>query len=150
MHEQELPLFFVRLIDKRERKRIYNALAPLNKYDDYWLAEKSDKENNEATKKELIEFFRIYSQCKPEKEVKITSTYSYYSFYTNFMLMRKAVIEEKYAVACHELLTICAFDSILQRRIYICLMGLYHDYLEESDHGSEQAVLQAQKDIKRG
>lgn len=37
MHKQKLPLFFVRLIGKRERKQIYSVLAPLNKYDSYDL-----------------------------------------------------------------------------------------------------------------
>lgn len=128
---------YIRYIDKRRlRKRLSVVLKGCEEFDRL-----NAPHDEEKAKSALIDFFDVLLTEKPDRKLKIGR--SYYSFYLNLMPLRQALIEKKYALACHELLTLCAYEPYMQHRIYSCLAGIYRDYLEENnelDGNTEKSV----------
>lgn len=124
MDEKFLHPIYTRYIDNRKQKRRLSAvLKACEEFDSPFVTHNEDK-----AKSALVDFFSVLLKEKPDKKLKISR--SYYSFYFNLLPLRRALSEKKYALACHELLTLCAYEPYMQYRIYTCLLGLYRDYLE--------------------
>ena len=107
-------------------KQIEKLLVECKKYD------RLDTLHDESAAREaLIHFFEGFIKIKPDKVLKIQRCGSYYSFYINLIPLRNALSESRYSLACHELITLAFYEPILQKRIYICLIMLYREFLEE-------------------
>lgn len=88
--------------------------------------------DEEKAKSALLNFFSVLKTIKADKTLKVSSSRGgYYSFMRNMIPFIKALNKEKYALACHELQTLCHYEPILQQCIYCNLMFLYRKYLEE-------------------
>lgn len=119
------PIYTNQIDSRRQKRRLSAVLKGCEKFDNYY----SPRAENEKARAALVDFFVTLLKEKPDRKPKINR--SYYSFYINLLPLRQALIEKKYALACHELLTLCAYEPYMQHRIYACLAGLYRDYLEE-------------------
>lgn len=112
---------------RTERKyiRLWNIVTKW----DFSEAAFGKKCNEEAAKAELINFFEILRRCRPEKKLNLGLRTGYYSFLINFIPLAIALDSGKYALACHELQTLLAYEPVLQERIYWNLLRLYKEYL---------------------
>ncbi len=134
MDDKSLHPIYTRYIDSRgQKKRLSIVLKRCEEFDSLYA-----QHDEEKAKSTLVDFFAALLKEKPDKRLKIGR--SYYSFYFNLLPLRRALSERKYALACHELLTLCAYEPYMQHRIYVCLAGIYRDYLEE--HNETEKVIQ--------
>ncbi len=125
MEDKFLHPIYTRYIDKRsQRKRLSAVLRDCIEFDDFYV-----QHDEERAKSALVNFFNVYLNEKPDKRLK-NGRVSYYSFYLNLLPLRQALIKKQYALACHELLTLCAYEPYMQRRIYSCLEEIYRAYLK--------------------
>lgn len=81
----------------------------------------------------LKDFYIGLSKIKPDKKLVIFGKriYSYSSYLINTIPFYMAVRKGRYVLACHELLTINAYEDILQKRVYSNLMLVYRECMEE-------------------
>lgn len=105
-------------------KLLNKAISPLQKYDNYF-----GKFDEVEVKETLIEFFKVLQGIAPDKKLNVTE-FSYYSAYSYLLNVRRALTDGRYANACNEILTLNHFEPILQNRIYVGLIRLYHEFLE--------------------
>ena len=113
---------------KKRDKRLKAAIEPLYEFDEY--GKSFDEEKAKLT---LIRFFRELNNIKPDKyfiaEGRVVSV-GYYSYFINLIPVMLAINSKQYASACHEIITLNHYERILQQRVYLGLMILYHKYLE--------------------
>lgn len=83
-----------------------------------------------AAKSDLIIFFKALRHCRPDRKLNLGFRTGYYSFLINLLPLQNALVNQNYALACHELETLFAYEPILQNRIYCNLWSLYKKYLE--------------------
>lgn len=86
--------------------------------------------NEIEAKSELNNFFKVLQSCRPDRKLNLGFRTGYYSFLINLLPLQKALENQKYALACHELETLFAYEPILQERIYCNLWLLYEKYLK--------------------
>lgn len=83
----------------------------------------------------LLDFFQIYTRLRPDRKLSgdlmdSSSTTDYYSYLSFTVLIRRALGRGEYGTACWELGSLCFHEQIMQRRIYMELLDLYHTCLE--------------------
>lgn len=114
--------------DWRHGRKYIRLQKTLRQWGNYSGAVFGEVYDEEAARSDLILFFEKLSRCCPDRKYCASRT-GYYSFLINFIPLECALNEEKYALACHELETLFAYEPILQERIYFNLLRLYREYL---------------------
>lgn len=110
-------------------KKLKKAIDSLDEFSKAAFDEPCDEEK---AKSALLNFYSVWKTIKADKTLIISNTRGgYYSFMIKMIPFMKALDRKKYALACHELRTLCHYEPILQQRIYCNLMLLYREYLEE-------------------
>lgn len=110
-------------------KKLKKAIDSLDEFSEAAWDKPCDEEK---AKSALLNFYSVLKTIKADKRLMISSNRGgYYSFMINTIPFMKALDRKKYALACHELRTLCRYEPILQQRIYGSLALLYKEYLEE-------------------
>lgn len=79
---------------------------------------------------DLLKFFDVLTQCGPDNYLNTNGSRGwYYSFLMNLIPVQRALRNKKYALACHEIQTLAAYEPILQERIYYNLLFLCDKYV---------------------
>lgn len=80
--------------------------------------------NEDAAQNGLKRFFNALERCSPDKKLDLGTRTGYYSFLINFIPLKRAIENKQYALACHELETLMAYEPVLQERIYYNLIRI--------------------------
>lgn len=110
-----------------KHEKLKNAIDSL---DEFSKAAWNVSCDEEKAKSVLFNFFDALKSVGANKKAVYSNRGSYYSFVINLIPLQKALKSSKYALACHELRTLCRYEPFLQERIYNSLMILYEKYLE--------------------
>lgn len=105
-------------------QQLKKLIEPLYRYDDYY-----GEYDKEEAKNILKEFFMRLRDIKPDNFLDLGPRRDYYSFYINLLPVWKALQNQQYAIACHEIATLNHYEPMLQKRIYRELMKLYKKFL---------------------
>ncbi len=105
-------------------QQLKKLIEPLYRYDDYY-----GEYDEEEAKNILKGFFMHLSDIEPDDFLDLGARRDYYSFYINLLPVWKALRNQQYAIACHEIATLNHYEPMLQKRIYGALMGLYKKFL---------------------
>lgn len=108
--------------------RLKKAIDSLDEFSKAALDKPCDEEKAKSV---LLNFYSALGTARAEKTLFFSDRGNYYSFMINMIPFQKALDAKKYALACHELRTLCHYEPILQQRIYHSLMLLYREHLEE-------------------
>lgn len=114
--------------DWRHGRKYCRLQKVLKQWRNYSGAIFGEQYNEEEARADLTLFFEKLLHCRPDKKYCAFRT-GYYSFLINFLPLEMALDEGKYALACHELETLFAYEPVLQERIYFNLLRLYKKYL---------------------
>lgn len=117
----------------RKYRRLEKALVPCMEFGS-WCSWYSGADQLRA-KMALINFFRVLLDMPCEKRLMHNGIWCEkrgdYEFYRDIRRIRSCLRGNDFAGACNELITLCEYEnSILQKRIYVCMERLYHEYLE--------------------
>lgn len=105
-------------------------IEPLEKFQG-WDIER-DEHEEVAAKAALKQFFTEFKKATPHEhiEFKHAGGWGYYSYFLSVVPIWEALMKGKYCMACHELITVYAYEQLLQKRVYNALMYLERKFLE--------------------
>ncbi len=90
------------------------------------------EEKNQQAWEAVKAFFTCFKDVKPSKKYNIKrKNGNNYSYMSILIAVREMMIAKKYSGVCHELITMIAYEDILQARIYYNLIDLYEKYFKE-------------------
>ena len=112
--------------NERSYQELAELLKPLAKYH-VLNAAMSEAE----AKRLLTAFMQEFRKLCPDKNYYIGNRESDSSYLINLIPIEEALRKHEYALACHELLTLDAYEPILQTRIRSNLIALYKSFLKE-------------------
>lgn len=106
--------------------------------------------DEEAAKEDLFGFFDMMKQCRPDNYLNTGGRRGYYSFLINLLPLQQALANGKFALACHELQTLAAYEPIFQERIYYNLWLLHEKYIKKEIIDKRDEICYSKKKTLRG
>ena len=107
-----------------KHKKLESIIAPCCGYP---FEEKYSDDMNKQAETAVKGFFNAYKKIKPQSDKLFGGLHgSYYSFLFRVFPFQKALESKNYALACHELETINAYEDILQENIYNMLIFIWN------------------------
>lgn len=88
--------------------------------------------DEKQAKQDLLDFFAEYKKLKPEKELRVRMN-DYYFFANSTVNIMRLIHSGEYCIACGEMFSFYHKDYLLQKRIYLALMGLYRQLEEQTN-----------------
>lgn len=110
-----------KIVVKLNYLKLQKIISGWNDYSGAALGKPCDEYSAKAS---LKKFFITLKRCSPDKKVDLGTRTGYYSFLINFIPLKRAIENKQYALACHELETLMAYEPVLQERIYYNLIRI--------------------------
>ncbi|KLU61450.1 hypothetical protein CEB3_c21290 [Peptococcaceae bacterium CEB3] len=85
----------------KQKIRLFKMLEPYSSWGN------EDEEKHREAKEALCRFYDALKKCKPDKKYQVAGRSGVHmSYFPNLILVKKALVEQRYTRACHELGTL--------------------------------------------
>lgn len=109
---------------RRNRAWVY-LVKLLTPFDDW--ENKGGAQKNQEAKEALIRVYGELLKMKPDRQYKQSRVHTNYLRHLPFF--NRALMEEKYMIACNELITLLHDEPFLQGRVYYNILKAFRDSL---------------------
>lgn len=111
-------------------KKLHSILKP---HDNWWNDGGAD--GNLAARAALLDFYRELRKLKPAQEY-VPGNVFHTSHIRGLLAVKIALVEGRYMRACNEIISLMAYQPLLQGRVYYSLVKVLQEELVRGQGGS--------------
>jgi len=111
-------------------KKLHSILKP---FDNWWNDKGAD--SNLAARAALLDFYRELRKLRPAREYAPGNMF-HTSYIRGLLAVKVALAEGRYMRTCNEVISLMAYQPLLQRRVYCNLVKVLQEDLVRGQEGS--------------